>query len=164
MYNLLMWRVGLSLRAKMGKIPVSTALVKRGVKIHSSFCGPCVGDVETADHALVSCSFANCVWMQILKWCGIEGRSYATVGEALDDMGRLSNGSRRKLKMLSSIFYGTLWNLWQARNNRIFNSIMTDPMKVVETIKSMSFLWCKHRVGSLNLDWSNWVLAPLCNL
>jgi len=99
----------------MGKIPVATALLKMGVNIQSSFCGACVGGIENADHALISCAFSSRIWADILAWCGLDGTCYASVREALEDAIKLRSGSKRKLITLSSIFYGTLWCVWRAR-------------------------------------------------
>jgi len=66
----------------------------------------------------------------------------------------------RRKKVFASIVYGAVWFIWRARNDRVFNRLFLNPLKVVEKIKSETFVWIKHRSNRGNIDWCFWVSSP----
>lgn len=136
------------------------ALARRNVKVDSLWCNACISEVETSDHILVKCPFADLVWRSVDHWCGTGWANGATVKEIIAGAVNLNMGSKRKKKALLTIIYGAIWAIWRARNDRLFNSVYANPIKVVDAVKSMTFLWIKHRFGKVSLDWDNWILSP----
>ncbi|KAJ0864858.1 hypothetical protein HanRHA438_Chr12g0534371 [Helianthus annuus] len=51
----------------------------------------------------------------------------------------------------------TMWVLWNARNEKIFQG---KEAQVVE-VKSLSFLWLRSRSKFNSLAWKDWKLFPL---
>lgn len=45
----------------------------------------------------------------------------------------------KKRKVLTLIFYGMLWLVWKARNDKVFNHKSTSPALVADNIKSLVF-------------------------
>ncbi|KAL7596300.1 hypothetical protein Lser_V15G30007 [Lactuca serriola] len=148
-------------RARLGRISTLLALSRRNVKVDSQWCSACISRLETSDHLLVDCTFVDHVWRNLEKWCGIGKINANSVRGVIDEGVRLKMGSNRKKKALFSILYGALWAIWRARNDRIFNGDIADPIKVVDSIKSMTFLWVKHRYGRCSINWGDWIGSPL---
>ncbi|KAL4572985.1 hypothetical protein LXL04_019777 [Taraxacum kok-saghyz] len=144
-------------RAKMGRIPSAVALCKRGVVNQNNFRGgSCNMEDECADHILVQCPFAKTVMEWILKWCDIKEVRFNTVTEVLDYAAGWGNFPKKR-RILLAIFQGTMWSIWKARNDRLFGNRRIPPTKVADMIKSMVFIWIKHRRpsgGSKN--WTDW--------
>ncbi|CAI9291196.1 unnamed protein product [Lactuca saligna] len=134
--------------ARLGRIPTLLALSRRNVKVDSQWCSAYISRLETSDHLLLDCPFADHVWRSLEMWCDIGKINANSVRGIIDEGVRLKMSSNRKKKALFSILYGALWAIWRAMNDRIFNDGIVDPIKVVDSIKSMIFLWVKHRYGS----------------
>jgi len=152
-------------RARDGKIPVATALCKRDIQLQSNLCGACIDNEENADHALINCPFARQVWMEVLDWCGVQSLLPENVMEALELVATLGNKRDKLTSFRMAIIYGTIWYLWRARNDRVFNSIRASPSTVIGLSKSQTFLWIKRRLEVRNLEWSDWekISLAICN-
>ncbi|KAL8258711.1 hypothetical protein R6Q59_026664 [Mikania micrantha] len=88
----------------------------------STCCAICNNAPESADHLLISCSFASEVWHQIMQWC------MRSVDRIL--------GSKEYKKMTVCIISSTLWFLWKAMNDRIFCNRIKSTNNTVEEIKA----------------------------
>lgn len=139
-------------RAKQGRIPSAVALHNRGITIPSVICGSCNRDEETSEHLLISCSLAKTVMDEILKWCEIRCDSFKSVGDMLLFISCWSK-NKRKRSMLNTILCGVLWCIWIDRNNRVFNNTPFVLTKTVERVKSVTFIWCKHRGSYRSVGW-----------
>ncbi|XP_023762551.1 uncharacterized protein LOC111911013 [Lactuca sativa] len=139
------------------------ALSKQGIILPSTTCCQCNLVEETSDHALIRCSFARKVMTWILKWCNITIVNFHTVNEVLDYASNWGNCPKKKKRLLG-ICYGTLWGIWKARNERLFNNQLMCALKVVNIIQSITFLWFRHRGDGGGLNWTKWNVLPFNSL
>ncbi|KAL4566003.1 hypothetical protein LXL04_030112 [Taraxacum kok-saghyz] len=58
------------------------------------------------------------------------------------------------------IVYGSLWSLWKARNNRVFNKQLISASKVMDDVISEVFFWLIHRGSFGNVNRSSWSSSP----
>ncbi|XP_071728309.1 uncharacterized protein [Rutidosis leptorrhynchoides] len=58
-------------RTLKGRFPVKLELDKRGIDLHSLRCPLCDCDLESDNHALISCKFAEDIWCRIYKWWNV---------------------------------------------------------------------------------------------
>ncbi|XP_023769257.1 uncharacterized protein LOC111917854 [Lactuca sativa] len=136
----------------VSRIPIATALAERGVSIPNQLCQLCHNDPETVDHVFVKCEFAKGTREWIFKWCGIKTQDFSHIKEIIDFAAEWGNCPKKR-DLFNSIVFCLFWNIWKARNNRVFKELKTSHTKVADDIISRSYLWCKHRS---KLGCGNW--------
>ena len=145
-------------RALARRIPVSSNLSIRGIAIESDLCTLCEAEIETEDHLLVKCKIAEEVCEWILDWCGMAARKFQNIEEFLDYGASWGNCPKKEIAGL--IFYCTLWHIWKARNNKIFNKVNTSPAKIADDIILQSYEWYKYRSSKTCNRWIDWSISP----
>lgn len=133
-------------RARIDRIPSACALIRRGVKIQDETCSACISGSETADHMLVTCPFAIAIWNGIWNWCEIIPPQLSNVKEILNFVAMCGKPQTKK-RTINSIIFGTLWGMWKARNDRVFNSKFIPPELVFKGVRCMVYTWIKFRHG-----------------
>jgi len=102
----------------------------------SSICTMCNVEHETAAHLILHCSFAQQVWGRLQCWTQHIIRVPAQGIEVADwwerELAQLPKKARRLKAAL--MIYGA-WNIWKARNRRIFEQRTMTPAEVVQGIK-----------------------------
>ncbi|XP_071738700.1 uncharacterized protein [Rutidosis leptorrhynchoides] len=58
-------------RARRNRLPVLSELDKRGIDLHSVLCPLCDDEVETVNHALLSCKKVREIWEKVFMWWDI---------------------------------------------------------------------------------------------
>ncbi|CAH1445351.1 unnamed protein product [Lactuca virosa] len=147
-------------RAVQGRIPATVELRNRGISIDTTLCEACIGMEESVVHILFSCPFAGEVRNMVLNWCGMDNNETHSIMDLIHSMA--SHGRCPKEKgCYTSICYGMIWAIWRARNDRIFKGYFTSPSRVVDGIKSMVYLWAKHRSKGVHSSWEEWCSSPV---
>ncbi|KAL6550624.1 hypothetical protein OROMI_021112 [Orobanche minor] len=142
-------------RAKMGRIPSSEALIKRGIPNIHSHCSHC-NEVGT------NCALGKTTGHWIFRWCGIGDVVVNSVTELIEFAQSWGN-SKKEGKLFTLVCYGMLWLMWLAINDRIFKQRIISPTLVADNIKSLVFVWVKHRGVKKNIKWVDWNVSPfLC--
>lgn len=100
----------------------ATDLAYRKVPVDSMRCSGCITGEDSCDHILLSCPYADWIWDHIFNWCGLGLRKFASISDLLNSILSDKLGPVKKQKVIYSVVMGTLWAIWRARNNRIFNS------------------------------------------
>ncbi|KAF5793118.1 putative RNA-directed DNA polymerase [Helianthus annuus] len=149
--NCFMWRVVLN------RIPTREALARRNITLPSVSCVLCNMVEESADHLLVTCQYAQQVWVAISLWIKIPLPRYLlSVVELLEFAQQQQQLSVNKKKAVYTIFATACWLLWRTRNDQIFNNKPKQVQKLVGEIKALSFLWINSRSKKLKIDWKTW--------
>ncbi|XP_076940458.1 uncharacterized protein LOC143609645 [Bidens hawaiensis] len=99
-------------RVEMERIPVMVQLVKRGVMVTSAICPISEEDLESAEHLVVSCQFAQSVWCIISSWCKISP-FFAFSVKDLSECHRFYQLLKRKAKAFNAVCLTMVWCLWQ---------------------------------------------------
>nr|KAJ0223900.1 hypothetical protein LSAT_V11C200065500 [Lactuca sativa] len=120
------------------------ALSQRGIHIDTCYCSSFIEGSECANHMLVRCPYVFLVWKHIFLWCGINWLDYHNIEETIHFVANWVRCPKKRTR-LTSICYGTLWNLWRARNDRLSQGRFVNPSRVVDNIKSSVFTWIKYR-------------------
>jgi hypothetical protein len=116
--------------------------------------------VETSTHLLLHCNLFGSVWNHILRWLGV---SSVLPDDALShyyQFNFIGGATKSRRSILQVIWYATVWEIWKERNNRIFNDIICSISHVVDTIKSLTFMWLKGKLASLPLNYHGWWISP----
>ncbi|CAL0318787.1 unnamed protein product [Lupinus luteus] len=70
------------------------------------------------------------------------------------------NPTNRLSKYWSVIWLATIWTIWLARNDFIFNSIRLITHKIFEDARFKAWLWIKGSLGSNFFSLADWIVSP----
>lgn len=147
--NMFMWR------ASLNRLPTKEALRKRNVFVDDVSCDLCGESEETVDHLFSGCKIIGLIWEAVALWCNIPRFFVFSLSDVLHMMDGLPFKAKKK-----EIVYGILivacWRLWKARNDKIFNGTDLNVPHLIADVKSMAFLWFKHRHKEGSIDWREW--------
>ncbi|KAM0026479.1 putative reverse transcriptase zinc-binding domain-containing protein [Helianthus debilis subsp. tardiflorus] len=150
--NFLVWRI------YMGRAATMVGLRRRNVQLDSYLCKICGEVDETEDHLFVGCQFALAIWDIVAEWIRCPSFFAFTVKDVIGFHNQIW-GTRNWRKLVQSIIMVTLWGIWRARNDRVFNDKEPRVEEVKNEIRQLSFLWFKHRAKRPSVTWDNW-----CNM
>ncbi|PWA40539.1 RNA-directed DNA polymerase, eukaryota, Reverse transcriptase zinc-binding domain protein [Artemisia annua] len=70
-------------------------------------------------------------------------------------------GPKWAKKIIRGIVMVTCWAMWNVRNKKVFDNTTPKVVDVVALVKSLSFLWLKHRSSFNDIVWKDWAMFPL---
>ena len=129
------------------------------MSIPSTDCAICNMAEESCEHIFILCPWATEIWALLKNWCGIEFTDTYSVEQRI----RVSlnvRQNKKKRKAANAIVLVTIWTIWKARNEKIFIGRMTPPWRIIEEIKSQSYLWVKNRGRAVISSWDEWNKFP----
>lgn len=141
-------------RALLNKLLVAANLEARGIQVQIDTCLLCNEEKETCDHILINCIFAIEAQQWILKWCEIPTTKFNGVADLLNFVANWGSCPCKK-EMINATFYGLLWFIWVARNNKVFKQIGMCPTKVVDEVIS------QRRILGSKIELKMWKLGGL---
>ncbi|XP_076940152.1 uncharacterized protein LOC143609226 [Bidens hawaiensis] len=144
----------LAWRAELDRVPVLTSLAKRNIRIVSVDCPACGVMEETAEHVFITCGLAQAVWQAITIWCKVPPIFTFNIRDILE-LHKYSKFPKRKANSFYAVCLVSLWCLWKARNDMVFNGMAITVDSVVSEIKGLSYLWVKNRSGVSQLSWED---------
>ncbi|CAL5041675.1 unnamed protein product [Urochloa decumbens] len=125
--------------------------IRHGLQSHTN-CLLCDQELETIEHILVRCSYAQQIWWLILQHLGfvvlIPGN-----GSIQEWWHQLRNQLlSHKRKGFDSLFALITWQLWKERNARLFRDAVSTPLQLLGRIKREGDDWIAagaQKLGSL---------------
>ncbi|KAL8215675.1 hypothetical protein R6Q57_022512 [Mikania cordata] len=90
----------------------------------------------------------------IESWCKLPPIFAFSFRDLLELPKSVARGKHSK-ELILSIIQTTVWCIWKARNDVIFNQRKVPKEKNVEEIKALSYFWVKHRMWSCGLEWAS---------
>ena len=150
-----------SWKALHNRIPTKDNLRIRNVLSPetSTICMWCGRVDESVVHLFLHCDLAMGVWWKVMRWWNF---SFVTPLNLFVHWA-VWNGveTRKKLKkVLRLVWHATVWVLWTARNNRIFNHEVRGTDDLVEEIKLLSWRWALHRLQLSPCLLYEWIWNP----
>ncbi|XP_060200597.1 uncharacterized protein LOC132628856 [Lycium barbarum] len=82
-------------------------------------CPLCGTEPETIDHLFFQCSFSAAVWEKLLMWQGYQRKAMEWTNEVLWMCAQV-NGKAAQSQVCRMVAAGSVYILWQERNNRVF--------------------------------------------
>jgi hypothetical protein len=73
-------------------------------------------------------------------------------------------GKKRLRKGYWLVWHSSLWVVWKARNDRIFNNLTKDPVEIVEEIRVLSWQWVLTRLKIPPCLYNEWSWKPMACL
>ncbi|XP_070017114.1 uncharacterized protein LOC142172448 [Nicotiana tabacum] len=89
--------------------------------LEDTACALCNSEEETIEHLFFKCSFSAQVWTAMLEWQGIK-RQVMTWGQELEWDERECKGKNCKAEVYRIVLPGSIYYIWQERNERIFQA------------------------------------------
>ncbi|XP_019241432.1 PREDICTED: uncharacterized protein LOC109221401 [Nicotiana attenuata] len=96
-------------------------------------CAICETGIETTEHLFFECDYSRTCLSEILKWLQIGVQQYKLEG-LWRRMTRNSRGKAHR-NITSSILAATMYHIWKARNDALWNPKVQRPQKLIETVK-----------------------------
>ena len=108
------------------------------LELDDTSCVFCGDADETRDHLFFSCSFTREVWRCIRGWLDIH-RLMTTIESSLKWIKKDFRGAGTKPKMILLAFCSTVYEIWRARNARVFEDVTCTPDDIVARVKLATF-------------------------
>ncbi|XP_071728749.1 uncharacterized protein [Rutidosis leptorrhynchoides] len=130
--------------AILNSIPVREILINRHIlpSTHSRLCVWCLNEPETVNHLLLHYKWSSNIWNDLFRWWNIRwvipGSLEAFSFDWFFGMG--INAS----KFWKLIGPATIWAIWMARNDYIFNGKFICRSVLVQNIRLKVFLWATN--------------------
>lgn len=132
-------------------LPTKVCLQRRnslpnGVSISCPFCEK---KEESVRYILFVYDFSYKVWMEVLKWIGVNAALFSLPANHLLHISSLLIGKKGKM-LMSVIWECSVWVLWKARNAFVFRGEKALQDKILEDIKIFSWSWLS------SVKWEQW--------
>ena len=138
----------------MDRVPTLAALQVRNCYFDDTSCGFCDDSVETIEHILCSCRLAVEVWQMISNWAKCGPLIFFSFKDVVE-LHKCTRFGKQARKVFKGIVWVTCWCIWKARNDKKFHGTEVCPLKIVQSIKSIGFLWYSYR-SNRKLSWEDW--------
>ncbi|XP_010468420.1 PREDICTED: uncharacterized protein LOC104748482 [Camelina sativa] len=123
-----------------GCISVSANLRRRDIACDSR-CVRCGAEEETINHAIFRCPPARKVWALAQVPVGSVSFPTESVYANMDDfLGHAKPGSQKVA------FPWIMWYIWKARNARVFENVIDNPLDVVRLVEGEATVWLQAQV------------------
>ncbi|WZY78965.1 hypothetical protein YC2023_025349 [Brassica napus] len=120
-------------------LPLGDTLASRGIPATCLACTHC-GDRETANHLFLTCPFARQIWNQTPIHNVMNIIDSADFQRALKDSKKARNLPPIGMRM-GSLFPWICWNLWIARNHKIFQNRCFEAKEVLSKAIADALEW-----------------------
>lgn len=124
-----------------------------------SLCSWCGLLPETTSHIFLHCDLAMLIWRKLMDWMEL---NFLMPPNLFIHWECWSGGHRNKKIQngLRMIWHTTIWVIWKARNDRIFNEAVTTWQEVVDEVKVLSWRWFLERFKSPACLFYEWDWNP----
>ncbi|XP_022023738.1 uncharacterized protein LOC110924000 [Helianthus annuus] len=148
--NCFPWRVVLD------RIATKEALQIRRLQLTSVNCVMCNGELESVNHLLITCEWAQQIWSVVFQWMKIQLPRYILSVVQLLEFIDSYKGEKKFKRAVYTVVAATCWIIWRMRNEVIFKNKSPTLVKAIGDIKSTSFSWVYNRSGLLDMSWDLW--------
>jgi len=123
-------------------------------------CALCENSEESSTHLFLHCQVASMVWEWLMRWLNgsfITPPNLFNHWECWSDLAV----NKRVRKGYYLIWHASVWLLWKARNDKIFNNVVCDADSIVEEVKVLSWRWSLLRMNIPSCLFYEWCWDPV---
>ena len=113
------------------RLSTKDRLLKFGI-VDNMICPLCDAD-ESNTHLFFECCRPLSIWKKLMRWLGMDH----VVNDHDTEINWLinaTNGRRAKKKIILMVFAEFVYNIWQARNQKVFNDTLLDTNHVIKKV------------------------------
>ncbi|XP_039688673.1 uncharacterized protein [Medicago truncatula] len=136
------------------RLPTKVNLVQRRVlDTEASMCVSDCGMSETAQHLFLTCDAFSSLWPLVRHWLGIIGVDTNVLLDHFFQFVNLTGGGKATRDFLQLIWLLCVWVLWNERNNRLFNNVVTSIPRLVALLTHLvlqELLLVVRRIGVID--------------
>ncbi|XP_039688698.1 uncharacterized protein [Medicago truncatula] len=144
------------------RLSIKANLVQRRVlDSEASLCVSDCGMSETAQHLFLSCDAFSSLWPLVHYWLGILGVDINVLLDHFLQFVNLTGGGKAIRDFFQLIWLLCVWVLWNERNNRFFNNVVTSIPRLLDKVKYMSLAWLKANKVVFRFGSDMWCSSPL---
>lgn len=136
--------IGFAWCACMDSIPITMTISHRGIAQSSPLCHLCSNGLDETDHVLARYPFSKEALEWVLKWCDIPFIHFSSVVDFVKFAVNREHCPQKR-KFLLATFYASLWCIWKAGNNKIFNKVQVLTVKTVDNVIILVHSWVKNK-------------------
>ncbi|KAL8530201.1 hypothetical protein ACS0TY_007312 [Phlomoides rotata] len=122
-------------------------LCTRGMEFsdEEALCPLCRAVPESNKHILFGCTFTVSIWKLICSWCQVPRLLCVDpIANFLQFCGLM--GRKNRARVAATIWIGTVWSIWNARNNLVFNKVLPSAGKIAVEIKLLIRSWLSIKI------------------
>jgi hypothetical protein len=143
------------------RLPTKSNLVHRRVISSEAYlCVSECGLVETSRHLFLSWNIYSSLWPLVRHWLSITDVDTNVIAAHFLQFVHLTCGGRAKRSFLQLIWLLCAWVLWNERNNRFFNNVVTPIPRLLDKVKYMSLAWMKAKKAAFRFGTDRWCSSP----
>ncbi|XP_024636621.2 uncharacterized protein [Medicago truncatula] len=143
------------------RLPTRTNLIAR--RVLSSDMSSCVagcGHPESARHLFLLCDTFGSLWHLVRDWIGCFGVDTDNISAHFLQFTHLIGGGAAR-SFMQLIWLLCAWVVWNERNNRMFNHVVTPIPCLLDKIKLLSLGWLKAKKATFVFGTQQWWSSPL---
>ncbi|XP_024639928.1 uncharacterized protein [Medicago truncatula] len=128
------------------RLPTKSNLVT--IRVLSADMASCIvgcGLSETAQHLFFSCDTFGSIWRLARDWIGFYGVDFDDISDHLQQFTHMTGGGKARCSFQQLIWLLYVWVVWNERNNRLFNNIITHIPRLLNKVKMLSLGWLKAK-------------------
>ncbi|XP_071692793.1 uncharacterized protein [Rutidosis leptorrhynchoides] len=145
------------------RLLVRIELDKRVIDLHSVRCPICDDDIETTDHIVLFCAFAQDIWNRVFRWWGLGSFSNLSFNEILKGNAGVNMSSFGR-KLWQAIEWVCVYYIWKNRNNHTFRGSSWSASVTLNEIQVKSFEWISLHSKGEKFEWLTWLSNPFLYL
>lgn len=125
----------------------------------SRACTFCDRVDESSIHLFLHCDVAGRVWQGIMGWW----ERVELISPNFFLLWEVWSGGERNKRIrngLRLIWHATIWVMWKARNDKVFNNCNSEVGDMVDDIKVVSWRWALDRISMPPCMFYEWCWNP----
>ncbi|XP_024636563.1 uncharacterized protein [Medicago truncatula] len=151
-----------ALRFLQDRLLTKTNLIARRVLSNDmSLCVAGCGHPETAQHLFLLCNTFGSLWHMVRGWIGCSGVDADNLSDHFLQFTYLTGGAKSRRSFMQLIWLLCAWVVWNERNNRLFNNVITLISRLLDKVKMLSLTWLKAKKATFVFGTQQWWSCPL---
>jgi len=155
--------VAFAWKVLLNRIPTKLNLVRRNaIPPNASLnCVLCHLVEESSNHLFLHCSVSWMIWLHLQRWLDMSFITPANLFAHWMCWNGVVSRKKELKRGLRLIWHTTIWMIWNARKNVIFNEEAFRVDEIVEEIKMVSWRWSLARLKTTTCLYYEWHWNPM---